>query len=210
MHYSCLILCDYLESYANVTIIVQTRFQHLELILSLVGKASFLTIYNGLKSNLVFSIPKILHIIRTAPHFLSKQLKAFDGVLRSFLSSILNIDLTHNTAWLQGYRLAAGTPPGCKNLSQVSWGLGVHRAVQLAHSASAAGCSAPIKEILPPPLQGIPDPNIDLVISVWSLSHSVPPLASPDSYCHSTSVGCTSHCCHIQLSCWKMHHLGKT
>ena len=50
------IMWQYLESDANVTIIVQTRFQHLELILSMVGKASFLTIYNGLKSNFVFSM----------------------------------------------------------------------------------------------------------------------------------------------------------
>ena len=140
------IMWQYLESDANVTIIVQTRFQHQELILSMVGKASFLTIYNVLKSNLYSPfIPKILHIIWSAPHFLSKQLKAFDGVLRSFLSSILNIDLTHNTAWLQGYCLAAGIPPDCKHHSQVSWDLGVRRAVQLAHSASAAGCSAVMK-----------------------------------------------------------------
>jgi hypothetical protein len=47
------------------------------------------------------AIPKVLYILRTAPCFLSDQLEAFDGVLRSILSQVLNINLSQEMAWMQ-------------------------------------------------------------------------------------------------------------
>ena len=47
-----------------------------------------------------FAIPKVLFILLSAPSFLSNNLEAFDGLLRSLLSSILNINLDHDASWL--------------------------------------------------------------------------------------------------------------
>ena len=46
-----------------------------------------------------FAIPKVLFILWSAPCFLSNHLEAFDGLLRSLLSSILNINLDHDASW---------------------------------------------------------------------------------------------------------------
>ena len=70
-----------------------------------------------------FAIHKVLFILRSALCFLSKKLEAFDGLLRSLLSYILNIDLNHDGSWLQAtVPVQAGV-------------FGVRRAVQLAPSA---------------------------------------------------------------------------
>ena len=89
----------------------------------------------------LFAIPKVLFNLRSAPCFLSNQLEAFDGLLRSLLLSILNINLDHDASWLQA------TLPVCAGA------LWVRRAAQMAPSAflaSAVGCSSLILEILPP------------------------------------------------------------
>jgi hypothetical protein len=87
------------------------------------------------------AIPKVLYILRTAPCFLSDQLEAFDGVLRSILSQVLNIDLSQEMAWMQA------------SLPIRVGGLGVRRAAQLAPSAylaSAAGCFSLVHQIIFP------------------------------------------------------------
>ena len=79
-----------------------------------------------------FSIPKILYILRMDPCFLSSQIVAYDGLLRSILGDITNVHLRDDTAWHQ-----ASLPIG-------AGGIGIRRAAQLAPSAflaSAAGCS---------------------------------------------------------------------
>ena len=81
----------------------------------------------------LFAIPKVLFNLRSAPCFLSNQLEAFDGLLRSLLLSILNINLDHDASWLQA------TLPVCAGA------LWVRRAAQMAPSAflaSAVGCSS--------------------------------------------------------------------
>ena len=45
-----------------------------------------------------FSIPKLLHILRTSPAFASPLLKSWDLLLRSIVSRIINID--HGNSWL--------------------------------------------------------------------------------------------------------------
>ena len=62
-----------------------------------------------------FSIPKLLHILRSSPCFLCPSLSTFDGLLRSLASEILNVDL-NDSAWTQ-----ASLPVG-------SGGLGLRRA----------------------------------------------------------------------------------
>ena len=93
-------------------------------------------------------------------------------MLRSLLSSILNINLDHDGSWLQA------------TLPVRAGGLGVRRAVQLAPSAflsSAAGCSSLIREILPPCVHACVDPHIDLALTAWKQSHSESPPSLPES-----------------------------
>ena len=119
-----------------------------------------------------FAIPKVLFILRSAPCFLSNKLEAFDRLLRSLLSIILNINLDHDGSWLQA------------TLPVRDGGLGVRRAAQLAPSAflaSAAGCSSLIREILPPCLHACVDPHIELALTAWRQSHSESPPSLPES-----------------------------
>ena len=119
-----------------------------------------------------FAIPKVLFILRSAPCFLSNKLEAFDGLLRSLLSSILNINLDHDGFWLQA------------TLPVHAGGFGVRRAVQLAPSAflaSAAGCTSLIHEILPPCVHACVDPHIDLALTAWKQSHSESPPSLTES-----------------------------
>ena len=119
-----------------------------------------------------FAIPKVLFILRSAPCFLSNHLEAFDGLLRSLLSSILNINLDHDASWLQAI------------LPVRAGGLGVRRAAQLAPSAflaSAAGCSSLILEILPPCVHACADPHIESALTAWKQSHSKSPPSLPES-----------------------------
>ena len=119
-----------------------------------------------------FAIPKTRFVLRTAPCFLSDQLEGFDDLLRSVLSTILNIDLGLDTAWLQA------------TLPVRAGGIGIRRAVQLAPSAylaSAAGCSELVSQILPSYLLETPDPNINPALSIWSQDHADPPPTAPSS-----------------------------
>ena len=86
-----------------------------------------------------FVIPKLLYILRTAPCFLSPSLDRFDGLQRSLIESICNIQLGDAT-WLQA------------SLPINNGGLGIRSAAMLAPSAylaSAAG-SAPISQAILP------------------------------------------------------------
>ena len=47
-----------------------------------------------------FSIPKVLHLLRSAPTFVSSGLTAYDEVQRSILESITNVSLD-DSAWIQ-------------------------------------------------------------------------------------------------------------
>ena len=119
-----------------------------------------------------FAIPKVLFILRSAPCFLSNHLEAFDGLLRSLLSSILNMNLDHDASWLQA------------TLPVRAGGLRVRRAAQLAPSAflaSAAGCSSLILEILPPCVHACADPHIESALTAWKQSHSESPPSLPES-----------------------------
>ena len=80
-----------------------------------------------------FAIPKLLFILRTASCFLSPSLDCFDGLQRSLIESIYNIQLS-DVSWLQA------------SLPIHSGGLGIRSTAILALSGylgSDAG-SAPI------------------------------------------------------------------
>ena len=119
-----------------------------------------------------FVIPKVMHILRSSPCFSSPQLKVFDDALRDILGDIINARID-DSAWAQA------------SLPVRSGGIGIRSAVQLAPSAflaSAAGCTGLIQGILPPRLQGIPEPYIKLGLNYWSQKHEQPP--PPPSSAH--------------------------
>ena len=120
------------------------------------------------------AIPKVLYILRMAPCFLSDQLDAFDEVLQSILSQVLNINLSQEMAWMQA------------SLPIRVGGLGVRRTAQLAppaYLASAAGCFSLVHQIIPYSSPVHPDPNTEAAIAHWSRGHLEPPPSSPNSMC---------------------------
>ena len=119
-----------------------------------------------------FAIPRILYLLRTSPCFRSSKLEDFNVLLRSITSEVLNINLDDETVWLQ-----ASFPVS-------SGGLGVRSAVQLAPSAflaSAAGCLALTKEILPPRLQSTALLGVEEGLILWKSRTPVAPPSSPSN-----------------------------
>ena len=120
-----------------------------------------------------FAIPKMLYVLRTAPCFLSSELEMFDNMLRNIFSSIVNVSMASEPAWLQA------------SLPVRAGGVGIRRTVQLAPSAflaSAAGCSELIHNILPPRLHNISDPHTEAALACWSGHHDHPPPTAPESH----------------------------
>ena len=111
----------------------------------------------------------MMHILHTAPCFLSSCLTGYDGFLRSILSSIVNVNFQENDlTWMQ-----ATLPVNCG-------GLGIRSAVHLAPStflASVAGISDLVHQILPPLFTGIPYSGRKNALSCWSLGHCEEPLS---------------------------------
>ena len=119
-----------------------------------------------------FAIPRVFYMLRTAPCFLSSHLKSFDDILRSTLSSIMNIHLDSESSWLQA------------SLPVKAGGIGIRRATQQAPSAflaSAAGCSSIVRQILPLHFIESADACTKAALAVWREDHSHPPLPHPSS-----------------------------
>jgi hypothetical protein len=105
-----------------------------------------------------FSLPVLLHNLRSSPCANHRMLVEFDEALRTGLSQILNIDLDDGR-WTQA------------SLPVRDGGLGIRSAVLLAPSAflaSAAGTSDLISIILPSRLRSIVDPHIASSLQVWN------------------------------------------
>ena len=118
------------------------------------------------------AIPKVLHMLRTSPCFLSPALQEFDSLLRSLLGTILNINLT-DPAWTQ-----ASLPIGMG-------GLGVRSTTLLAPSAflvSAAGSAHLVHQILPQRLHNSPCPVTEEALNSWYQGHDAPPPSGPDAF----------------------------
>jgi hypothetical protein len=106
------------------------------------------------------AIPKVMHILRTAPSFRSRVLDSFDCVLRSLLESICNIHLSEQN-WIQ-----ASLPI---NLG----GLGIRSVTMLVPSAflaSAAGTSSITLALIPPTCSTEPCPLKAEAIRLWKAS----------------------------------------
>jgi hypothetical protein len=109
-----------------------------------------------------FSVPKVLHVLRTAPCFGSSLLSVFDNVQRSFLEMICNVRLS-DQAWLQA------------SLPVSSGGLGIRSLVTLAPSAFLASFEGSIgvsNLILPPRVLSIGYQHSEDALQVWRRRHS--------------------------------------
>ena len=116
-----------------------------------------------------FVLPKLLHILCTSPCFFAPELQVFDSLIRSLLSSIMNINLT-DSAWSQ-----ASLPVRCGGLEDCS-------ATLLAPSvflASAAGSADLVHDILPPRLQNASYQVQVEALECWSQGHNAPPPSAP-------------------------------
>ena len=102
-----------------------------------------------------FSMPKILHIFRTAPCFLSPAVEAYHSLLRRVLGDITNVCLEEDGTWTQ-----ASLPVG-------AGGIGVRRAAQ----------------ILPPQMQGVLNPSRDAALTAWQHGHDEVPPSGTASLC---------------------------
>ena len=121
-----------------------------------------------------FAIPKLLHILRTSPAFMSPLLLSWDNLLLSIFSRITNIDFNpEDPSWIQ-----ATLPVRCG-------GLGIRRASFLAPSAflaSAEGASVLVRDLLPVHLANFPISNYperDSALATWSKDLS--PLHTPNT-----------------------------
>ena len=119
-----------------------------------------------------FSIPKVLHLLRTAPTFLSPGLDTYDEVQRSILESITNVSLD-DSAWTQA------------SLPVKNGGLGIRSAVVLAPSAYLASVTAShqlILQILPSRLRMVHIPFESEALSCWSIGNDFPPPVDTDAH----------------------------
>ena len=103
-------------------------------------------------------IPRLQHLLRTAPCSLSSEVQRLDEEIRGILSSMLNLKL-EDDAWTQ-----ASLP--------VRWGgVGVRKASSLAPSAflaSASAASPLIKRLLPESCHLLPDRVFHETVTRWS------------------------------------------
>ena len=116
----------------------------------------------------LFSIPRLMHVLRCSPYFVHPLLLVHDTVLREGLSASVNIHMS-DTQWLQA------------SIPVKSGGLGIRRALLLAlpkFLASAVARSDLQSTILS---HGVPnvDNEMKLVWSLWcSLTATPPPVGS--------------------------------
>ena len=118
------------------------------------------------------AIPKLLHILRTAPCFLSSVFTEYDSVLQDTLSAISNIKLS-DVSWMQATLLVK------------SGGLGIRSAVNLASSAflaSAEGSADLVQHVVLESLRASPVPLLESAKDKWREGQAQPPPAPPASY----------------------------
>ena len=111
------------------------------------------------------SVPKLLYTMRTAVCIDCPNLTRFDLLLRSGLSTILNVDLS-DEKWLQA------------SLPVNDGGLGIRCAASLALSAflaSAASTSELQAHILPPEAADTPDDLVTTALKTWTTLTGIEP-----------------------------------
>src|SRR6218665_2545902 len=118
------------------------------------------------------SVPKLLYTMRTALCVDCPSLARFDSLLRSGLSSILNVELS-DEKWLQA------------SLPVKDGGLGIRSAATLALSAFlalAASTSELQANLLPPESEDIADDLVNTALEAWkTLTGAEPPTGSASS-----------------------------
>ena len=105
-----------------------------------------------------FSIPKLLHTLRTSPAFSSPILNSWDHLMKSIVCRITNIDFDQSDTWLQA------------TLPVKVGGLGFRSASTLAPSAflaSAEGASELMRQLLPASLSTVSYLEKDKAWSAW-------------------------------------------
>ena len=117
----------------------------------------------------VFTSPRLMYLLRTAPCTDSPVLPSFDATIRESLSATLNVELS-DVRWAQ-----ASLP--------VRWGgLGVRSVVLLAPSAylaSAASTAELTSSLLPAHLRDIEDSGTAIALSTWMKQASSPAPLTP-------------------------------
>ena len=139
------------SSVGDIFSISSTISEKTSLLKTMGGRLQHLSAHDAILLRHSCAIPKLLHILRTSPCFISPALKAYDEELRSILSAITNI------------HLEADSPSWSQATLPVSYGgLGVRSAVQLSTSAflaSIAASSVLVGQILPSHLHVAPPPS---------------------------------------------------
>ena len=110
----------------------------------------------------VFSLPKVLYVLRTAPCFESPLLQEMNNLQRDLLQTICNVEL-NDVAWIQA------------SLPISAGGLGIRSFTQLAPSAylaSAAGSSNISNQILPTFLRDVFNPLKSMALASWRTGHN--------------------------------------
>ena len=119
----------------------------------------------------VFSLPKVLYVLCTAPCFKLSILLDLDHLQRKLLESLCNVQLDDN-AWTQAsLPIAAG-------------GLGIRSFTLLAPStflASAAGSAHIARLILPAPLKEVPIHHQSVALDHWRLGHKAGVPSGPNA-----------------------------
>jgi len=129
---------------------------------------SFLSAHDALILLLnCFALPKLMHVLRTAPCFLSSILESYDNLQREILSSNTNTHLdAGGSAWTQA------------TLPVRLGGLGIRSAVEVALSAylaSVHSSSKLVNAILPSSPRSLSAAIKDEARSCWSRGHDLPP-----------------------------------
>ena len=115
-------------------------------------------------------VPKLLHMLRTSRCFDSSRLVEFDGILKSGLETILNVELS-GSQWEQA----------CLPIRE--GGLGIRTAVSLAPSAflASAVSSCELQQDILPMISSLTDFDLSDNLIYWSNMNSAQPLVGDDA-----------------------------
>ena len=127
----------------------------------------------------VFSLPKVLYVLRTAPCFHSRGFAKLDSLQRSLLESICNIHLSDD-AWIQA-SLPTKAGGGGRGGGGGLWDQELYHVCTFSLPSVYHWCSCISQKILPMSAQNSLHPLKADAMTIWSLGHSSDPSSDPDS-----------------------------
>jgi len=130
------------------------------------------------------AIPKLLYLLRTSDCGDNPLLSEFDNILRSGLTSILNVDLSENK-WTQ-----ASQPVGDESL-------GIRSAQTLAPSAFLASAASTFQlqqSILPESISSLEHGSLESIEALWVVSPIQPNRWQKFNTCCTEGLGWTGWC----------------